>query len=180
MVQTHTLSDIMNIGDILINQIPYGVVDKSMLVTRAYKFILTDFYSDNSKHAVLMAKKAQAFCDIATQVLTFAYGIRIAWYLKGKNARILKVFLQSLLVHLIAWSYFGKFTIASLYVHMKFSGVFDVSELLSVVGNVIEMFDLKVRALQVVDMVLLWIIWSTKKPYNVDEVEHRDDKKKRR
>lgn len=63
---------------------------------------------------------------------------------------------------------------------MKFTGVFDVSELLSVVGNVIEMFDLKVRALQVVDMVLLWIIWSTKKPYNVDEVEHRDDKKKRR
>ena len=45
---------------------------------------------------------------------------------------------------------------------MKFTGVFDVSELLSVVGNVIEMFDLKVRALQVVDMVLLWIIWSTK------------------
>lgn len=180
LVQTHSLSDIMNIGDILINQVPYEIVDKSMLVTRAYKFILTDFYSDNSKHAVLMAKKAQAFFEITTQVLTFAYGIRIAWYLKGKNARILKVFLQSLLVHLIAWSYFGKFTIASLYVHMKFTGVFDVSELLSVVGNVIEMFDLKVRALQVVDMVLLWIIWSTKKPYNVDEVEHRDDKKKRR
>lgn len=179
LVQTHILTDVMNIGDIIINEVPYGIVDKSILVTRAYKFMLTNLYSDNERRAILIAKQLQALLDVATQVLSFAYGFRIIWYLKGKNPRISKVFLQSFLIHLIAWSYFGRYTIVSLYIHMRFSGVFDVGELLGVVGNVIEIFDLKIMALQVVDLLLLWVIWSTKKPYKVEEITHKEDKKRR-
>ncbi|RCK66008.1 hypothetical protein Cantr_01803 [Candida viswanathii] len=179
LVRTYALSDILHISDVFINDVPYGIVDKSILVNRAYKFTLTDFYSDTVKYALLISKQVQTGLEIAIQVLSLIYGVRIFWYLRTKNPRLSRVLLQSVLVHLIAWSYFGKYTIVMLYVNLRFSGVFDVGELLGVVGNVIEVFDLKVSALQVFEVLLLWVIWTTKKPYNVDEVEQKEDKKKR-
>ena len=81
------------------------------------------------------------------------------------------------MLHLVSWRIIGRIIIANFYSDINLTGVFDVGEMLSVIGNLIELQDLKFTALRLVEVLLLWFIWSFNKPLDFKKTK-RDDKKK--
>ena len=109
---------------------------------------------------------------------SFGYGLKLYWNLKkSNNNRVTRPLLQSIVLHLVSWRIFGRIIIANFYSDINLTGVFDVGEMLSVIGNLIELQDLKFTALRLVEVLLLWFIWSFNKPLDFKKTK-RDDKKK--
>ena len=84
------------------------------------------------------------------------------------------------MLHLVSWRIIGRIIIANFYSDINLTGVFDVGEMLSVIGNLIELQDLKFTALRLVEVLLLWFIWSFNKPLDFKRLKEMTRKKKRK
>lgn len=112
---------------------------------------------------------------------SFGYGLKLYWNLKkSNNNRVTRPLLQSIVLHLVSWRIFGRIIIANFYSDINLTGVFDVGEMLSVIGNLIELQDLKFTALRLVEVLLLWFIWSFNKPLDFKRLKEMTRKKKRK
>ncbi|CAX40391.1 conserved hypothetical protein [Candida dubliniensis CD36] len=171
------LSNTLAVNDITVNSESYQIIDKSILVNKAYKSTISNFHLDWEKIVVMVTTSTQLITSVLAHLISTGYGFRLYWKLKkSDNKRLARPLLQSILLHLISWRIFGKSTIIGLYGNLNLTGVFDVGEMLSVIGNLIELQNLKLMGFQIVEVLLVWFIWSSKKPLDCKEIEGKNNK----
>ncbi|CAI5756680.1 unnamed protein product [Candida verbasci] len=144
--------------DILVNDKPFQILKQSILVPGFYKSVLQNVETDGNKLTLEVASALQLISGILIQLITLIVGIKVYWKLKDRKLQA--PILQSLLLHLITWSTFVKHLIYHLYIKISIRGIFDVGELLGVIGSLIETYQVKVVSLNLVEILLLWFIWT--------------------
>ncbi|KAG5418359.1 hypothetical protein I9W82_003887 [Candida metapsilosis] len=168
---------------IMVNDHQYSIYKKSILVNDYYSNIVLNQSSDLMKYVFKYGSQTQLICGLLMQVLRLVCGCHLLWKVR-KWPRLMRPMLITVMVHLIAWTLFGKQAAYLAFVHMRFSGFFDVGELLTNAGQLIETYELKWMVLSLVEVFMIWIIWSTKTPFDFsvvagekEEKEDKEDKK---
>ncbi|KAI5967239.1 hypothetical protein KGF57_000454 [Candida theae] len=161
------------ITGILYNGQPYSIYKKSILVNNLYANIVFNQSSDLFKYVFKYGSHVQLLCGLLLQASRFASGFYLAWKLR-KKSNLAKPMFTTILIHLIAWTLFGRQTIYVLFIHLKFTGVFDVGEMLANMGHLIENYEVKWSALALVEILMLWFIWTAKTPREFDIVSEFD------
>ncbi|KAI5969214.1 hypothetical protein CANMA_001767 [Candida margitis] len=167
------------ITGVSINNEHYSIFKKSILVNEFYANIVINQNSDLLKYIFNYGTQAQIICGFVMQVSRFVSGVYFAWKLR-KFPKLAKPMISTVLLHLIAWTSFGKQSVYVAFVRLNFSGVFDVGELLGQVGKLMETYEVKWLALSLVEILLLWFIWSTGKPYDYSVAVKQDEEKKKK
>ena len=172
------LKDALGVEEIIVNSESYQIIDKSILVNKKYKTMVTAYLLYWEKIVVTVLAYTKLTISALVHLVSFGYGLKLYWNLKkSNNNRVTRPLLQSIVLHLVSWRIIGRIIIANFYSDINLTGVFDVGEMLSVIGNLIELQDLKFTALRLVEVLLLWFIWSFNKPLDFKKTK-RDDKKK--
>lgn len=111
------------------------------------------------------------------QVVRLVCGFQLAWKLR-RFRKLAKPMIVTIMIHLIAWTLFGKQSVYVAFIRLNIGGVFDVGELLSNIGQLLETYEVKWMALSLVEILMIWFIWSTDKPYDYAVVVAEEEKKK--
>lgn len=85
----------------------------------------------------------------------------------------------TIMIHLIAWTLFGKQSIYVAFVRLNIGGVFDVGELMENIGQLLENYEVKWVGLWLVEILMIWFIWSTDKPYDYSVVVKAEELNKK-
>ncbi|KAI5959310.1 uncharacterized protein KGF55_005460 [Candida pseudojiufengensis] len=169
-----------SIIDIYINDKQFEIVKKSILVTRFYKSIFINRnYTDFIKSLITVSTTIQLVSGLIMQLISLIYGVIFVYKLKN-HPSLLKPMSSSILIHLIAWSTFGKHAIYNLAIKISVTGIFDAGELLSVIGTLIEQFEIKLVGLQVIEILILWFLWSGGKSFDLSVLKTEEQEEKRK
>ncbi|KAI5957214.1 hypothetical protein KGF54_000142 [Candida jiufengensis] len=175
LILDNLLGPASSIIDIFINGQHFEIVKKSILVNGFYKTIfINKNYSDFLKSLITTSTSIQLVSGFIMQLISLVYGIKYIIRLKN-HPQLLKPMTSSLLVHLIAWSTFGKHALYNIGVKISVTGIFDAGELLSVIGTLIEQFEIKLVGLQVIEIMILWYLWTTVKPYDLNALKIEEE-----
>lgn len=162
---------------ILINQERYLIYKKSILVNEYYANIVINQNSDLLKYLFKYGSQTQLLCGFLMQVVRLVCGFQLAWKLR-RSRKLAKPMIVTIMIHLIAWTLFGKQSVYVTFIRLNIGGVFDVGELLSNIGQLLETYEVKWMALSLVEILMIWFIWSTNKPYDYAVVVEEEKKKK--
>lgn len=162
---------------ILINQERYLIYKKSILVNEYYANIVINQNSDLLKYLFKYGSQTQLLCGFLMQVVRLVCGFQLAWKLR-RSRKLAKPMIVTIMIHLIAWTLFGKQSVYVAFIRLNIGGVFDVGELLSNIGQLLETYEVKWMALSLVEILMIWFIWSTNKPYDYAVVVEEEKKKK--
>lgn len=162
---------------ILINQERYLIYKKSILVNEYYANIVINQNSDLLKYLFKYGSQTQLLCGFLMQVVRLVCGFQLAWKLR-RFRKLAKPMIVTIMIHLIAWTLFGKQSVYVAFIRLNIGGVFDVGELLSNIGQLLETYEVKWMALSLVEILMIWFIWSTDKPYDYAVVVAEEEKKK--
>ncbi|CCG24851.1 hypothetical protein CORT_0G01640 [Candida orthopsilosis Co 90-125] len=162
---------------ILINQERYSIYKKSILVNEYYANIVINQNSDLLKYLFKYGSQTQLLCGFLMQVVRLVCGFQLAWKLR-RSRKLAKPMIVTIMIHLIAWTLFGKQSVYVAFIRLNIGGVFDVGELLSNIGQLLETYEVKWMALSLVEILMIWFIWSTNKPYDYAVVVEEEKKKK--
>ncbi|CAK9437509.1 uncharacterized protein LODBEIA_P18870 [Lodderomyces beijingensis] len=161
--------------DILINEEPFQIIHKSILVSRFYSNVVTKQYSEIMKTIIIYSTRAQFITGLLLLVATFYSGLKLILHFKSDKT-LLRPILSSFLLQLVAWSTFGRHIIYQLYIRLVFAGVFDVGELLSSISTLMEYYEVRMAGSSLVELLLLAFIWYTKKAFDASTLEVEDEK----
>ena len=173
-VLNYLLKETSTVQDILINNEPYQITHKSILVHRFYRNIVTFEYPESTKRLITLTSTISLATLFTIRLISYYSGIRLAWYLR-KDTNLSRPMVLSLILHLVAWCSFGRQIIYQLYVRIMFGGLFDVGELLSVLGTQVENYEVMNAGLQVTEILLILFIWYPTRPYDVEKYAEEQD-----
>ncbi|KAI3406879.2 hypothetical protein KGF56_000171 [Candida oxycetoniae] len=169
-----------SVTDITVNGAQYQVVYKSILVPRFYKKVALNQDTDFTKLMITISGLVQVVSSFLMQLLSFYYGLKLSWKFRGSK-KLSKPIISSILFHLISWSTFGRHLMYQIFIQIRAEGIFDVGELLSNMGVMLEHYEVKIVGFQLVEILILLFIWTTKTPYDASGVvvEKENEKKKK-
>ena len=163
---------------ILIHDERYLIYKKSILVNEFYANIVINQNSDLLKYLFKYASQTQLICGFLMQLLRLVCGFHLSWKLR-KFTKLAKPMIVTIMIHLIAWTLFGKQSIYVAFVRLNIGGVFDVGELMENIGQLLENYEVKWVGLWLVEILMIWFIWSTDKPYDYSVVVKAEELNKK-
>ena len=178
IVTDYIYTDVNTLIDITLLEEKYLILYNSVILPGGYKKSLIRSMDPRGKGIVSTFSLIQVVSESLFYIAITYYAFKINKYWKTKGETQMKKYIyKSIIFHLFIYKFALKYVALQIST-ITFGGFFDVGELLKVLGNLIEIYEMKVISLNVIEVFILWLIWGVNKPLKPDGTKKKEKEKK--